>query len=374
MQGAPRPRVLVIDDQVFNSTVLKGMLEQHGFQALTASSGEQGRELAVAEQPELILLDIMMPAETGFETCAKLQQDPATMDIPIIFISALTEVDTKVKGLEMGAVDYITKPFEMAEVLARVRLHLRLKLATKALIEEQAAKLRQISEAQQAMLVLPGECPGANFAIRYNPVLEAGGDFYDVFPLSDRTHCYFVADISGHDLGTSLVTSSLKALVRQNSGPLFTPMETMKTMNSVLGTVLGEGRYVTAQSLYVNRSNMSATLANAGHPPPVYVPASGEPRFLESTGDVLGAFNRAYLEPITFRVAQGDRIILYTDGLVERFGDPFRGLTQGCHHLLEACARIRSLDLESSVEEVYNELLGRGHEHEDDVVLLGVEV
>ena len=126
-----------------------------------------------------------MPGESGFETCGKLTADPATTDIPIIFISGLDDVENKVKGLKLGAVDYIAKPFAKEEVLARVKIHIRQRRATRALLAQQAAKLAQIRDAQRAILVSPDDVPEARFAISYVPVLEAGGDFYDVFPWTE---------------------------------------------------------------------------------------------------------------------------------------------------------------------------------------------
>ena len=354
--------------------VLRGMLRSAGFDTLAAMDGPAGRELARVEQPDLILLDIMMPGENGFETCRKLKQDPSCTDIPLIFISALSDVDNKVHGLEIGAMDYITKPFEKAEVMARIRLHLKLKLAHRAVIEEQAARLRQIAEAQQSILVQPDDYPEARFAIKYVPILEAGGDFYDVFPAGSKTFCYFVADICGHDLGASFVTSSLKALVRQNSGPLYTPTETMKNINSVLKTILKDGKYLTAQGCYLHRGSSRLTVINAGHPPAIYVDCNGQARFIQGEGDILGAFDTVCLEPVTMRVEQGDRLYLFTDGLTERFGTSKVNRTQGESLLLQLCQEYHYLPVAQAVETIVDKLMPAQSAQEDDLVLLGVEV
>lgn len=368
------PLVLIIDDESINVMVLKGMLHAAGFRVLTALDGPTGRSVARASKPDIILLDIMMPVENGFDTCRMLQQDPETTDIPIIFISALSDVENKVRGLEMGAVDYVTKPFEKAEVMARIRLHLKLKLAHRAIIEGQAARLRQITEAQQSILVRPEDVPEARFAIEYVPVLEAGGDFYDVFAVGARNHCYFVADISGHDLGASFVTSSLKALVRQNSGPLYTPTETMKNINSVLKTILQDGKYITAQACFVQRGFSQITLINAGHPPAIFVNLDGAAEFMHPEGDILGAFENVCLEPMTRRVSKGDRIFMFTDGLTERFAQRPQARGDGESLLLEACASCRHLPLDRAVPEIVQRIVPGLQGQEDDIVLLGIEV
>lgn len=374
IEDGETPRVLIIDDESINVMVLKGMLQAAGFETLSANDGPSGRELAAREQPGIILLDIMMPVENGFDTCRKLKQDPRCTDIPIIFISALSDVDSKVRGLEMGAVDYITKPFEKAEVMARIRLHLKLKLAHKAVIEGQAARLRQITEAQRAILVSPEDYPEARFAIKYVPILEAGGDFYDVFPTGSKSFCYFVADISGHDLGASFVTSSLKALVRQNSGPLYTPTETMKNINSVLKTILKDGKYLTAQSCYLHRGLSQVTVVNAGHPPAIYVDGEGLASLLEVEGDILGAFDTVCVEPITKRVRKGDRLYMFTDGLTERFGSDRQSRALGEEVLLRLCQDCNNLPLQEAVFEIVEQIVPGEQAQEDDFVLMGVEV
>jgi DNA-binding response OmpR family regulator len=114
------PTVLIVDDERVNLMKLGVVLEKEGFHVLRATSGAEARQIARDARPELILLDVMMPEEDGFETCARLKQYGETADIPIIFLSALSETADKIRGFSLGAVDYITKPFEKTEVMARV--------------------------------------------------------------------------------------------------------------------------------------------------------------------------------------------------------------------------------------------------------------
>ena len=368
------PCVLIIDDESINVETLAWMLREAGFEVARAMSGPDGRRLAATVRPDCIILDIMMPGESGFETCGLLTADPATTDIPIIFISGLDDVDNKVKGLKLGAVDYIAKPFAKEEVLARVKIHIRQRRALRALLAQQAAKLAQIRDAQQSILVAPADLPEARFAIRYVPVLEAGGDFYDVFPWTEAVMGYFVADIAGHDLGASFVTSSLKVLLRQNAGPLYTPVETLKNMNSVLTTLLRDGKHLTAALLCLNRARRRLTLVSAGHPPPILVGADGTGSLLATDGDILGVFETVQFGVLERKVAPGDRIYLYSDGLVERFGATAKSRAQGVTDLLEDCRRVAGLPLDQAVAAMTEDMLGPGGRPEDDMVLLGIEV
>ncbi|GAK58485.1 two-component hybrid sensor and regulator [Candidatus Vecturithrix granuli] len=116
--------ILAVDDNPANLEVLSDYLTEFGFTVLLKQDGEKAVELLQRKLPDLILLDILMPGLDGFETCQRLKQSPDTKDIPVIFMSALTDTVDKIKGFELGAVDYITKPFQYEEVLARVKAHL----------------------------------------------------------------------------------------------------------------------------------------------------------------------------------------------------------------------------------------------------------
>ena len=119
--------ILIVDDTPENLTVLRQMLTEHDYRVRPALSGEIALKAVKADIPNLILLDIMMPGMDGFEVCSKLKSEARTSDIPVLFISALNEAEDKIKGFQVGGVDFITKPFNTAEVLARVETHLSLR-------------------------------------------------------------------------------------------------------------------------------------------------------------------------------------------------------------------------------------------------------
>ncbi|MBD2484610.1 response regulator [Planktothrix sp. FACHB-1365] len=144
--------ILIVDDNPTNLSVLSQTLKGEGFSVRVAEDGESALQLVERKQPALILLDVQMPGIDGFETCKKLKSDPKNQGIPIIFLTALTDVENKVKGLSLGAVDYISKPFEKEEVLARVRVHLQLKQLTETL-EQQVAERTAALEKTQIQLV-----------------------------------------------------------------------------------------------------------------------------------------------------------------------------------------------------------------------------
>src|SRR5512136_2800022 len=131
--------ILIIDDDTNSLDILTGYLEELHFTILIAEDGESGLKRADYAKPDLILLDIMMPGIDGYETCRRLKEMESTRDIPVIFMTALAETDHKVRGFEAGAVDYVTKPIQREEVVARVGVHLR--------IRELSTKLQKANEA-----------------------------------------------------------------------------------------------------------------------------------------------------------------------------------------------------------------------------------
>lgn len=148
MADAVQPFILVVDDNPTNLSVLSKALKSADYKVRLAVDGEEALAQVARAQPELILLDVEMPNLNGFEACQRLQADPSTQSIPIIFMTALCDPETKLKGLSLGAVDYITKPFEQAELLARVKIHWRLKQLSDRLEQQVAERTASLQQAQ----------------------------------------------------------------------------------------------------------------------------------------------------------------------------------------------------------------------------------
>ncbi len=368
------PCILLVDDEPLNIKLLDIVLKKNGYRTLSCTSGPAARALAAEHAPDLILLDVLMPDEDGYATCQLLKQHSPSSEIPIIFISALTDTSSKVRGLEVGGVDFISKPFEKAEVLARVKVHLKLRFTYRALIEAQAQRLAQVQDAQQALLVLPADLPEAGFAVRFEPVLEAGGDFYDVLHVGGSTFDYIVADVSGHDLGTSYITSALKALLSQNCNLVTSPAESLTMINSVLCRILTGGTHITAGFARLNREQRILRYINAGHPSPILMRAGGDVEIPQSSGDILGVFESVWFEPLEIAVHPGDRLFMYTDGLIEGFGEKKMTREEGQRQLAATCQAHRNLPLPQIVNAIHEALAVPGEPRGDDTILLALEV
>ena len=180
----PTESILLVDDQPANLQLLSQTLENLGCKLLFAKNGESALAIAQKALPDLILLDIMMPGIDGFEVCQRLKKNPDTRKIPVIFLSALDETGDKVRGLQLGAVDYVAKPFQPEEVIARVNTHLiihRLNSEVQQQRDELEHELQVVSLLQRNLLPeqLP-EITGLKLAVHYETSRYAGGDYYDL--------------------------------------------------------------------------------------------------------------------------------------------------------------------------------------------------
>src|SRR5574337_1459097 len=148
----PRPAILVVDDQEVNTLLVETILAPQGYEIMAASNGEQALELVAAQPPDLILLDIIMPGLDGFDVCARLKEDERTRLIPIVMVTSLSDLLDRIRGIDVGADDFLTKPFHPAELSARVRSLLKLKQFTDELedAEEVLCTLALSVEAKDA--------------------------------------------------------------------------------------------------------------------------------------------------------------------------------------------------------------------------------
>jgi diguanylate cyclase (GGDEF)-like protein len=208
--------ILLVDDNPTNLSVLSHSLKAAGLRTRFAVDGESAIEQATEDAPDLILLDLQMPGMDGFETCTHLKANPLTRDIPIIFITASSNTENKVKGLSLGAVDYVTKPFQQDEVLARVRVHLTLRYLTRK-VQEQAIALQNMNAELHRLANLDGLTEVANRR-RFDQYLEeewqrsAREQHYLSLVLCDIDYFKLYNDFYGHQAGDACLRSVAKAI------------------------------------------------------------------------------------------------------------------------------------------------------------------
>jgi sigma-B regulation protein RsbU (phosphoserine phosphatase) len=368
--------VLVVDDSSVNRSYLHYILDEDGYRVAEAPSGEACIEAVPKDRPLLILLDVVMGGIDGFETLRRLKNDPASAGIPVIMLTSLDDQESKLKAFKLGAVDYIIKSSNPAEVKARVRVHVRLSLANTELIRSRAQSISKISEAQRALLAKPLDVPGASFAAYYRSLNEAGGDFYDVVSVAEDVHFYLIADVAGHDIGTSYITPAVKVLLKQFATPAYPVEETISCMNGVLGQTVCQETYLTAFALRINRRSLKAVHLSAGHPPALYVPKDGPCRFLGCVNPPVGMIEGTTYHSETMDISRGDRFILFTDGLVEMEAPDGSGpmpWVTGKNALIPIADRLRTMPLCDMPEAIVH-AMGATDTADDDVAVLIVEV
>ena len=319
--------ILLVDDNPTNLQVLFQTLDGVGCKLLVAKNGEMALSITDKARPDLILLDIMMPGIDGYEVCRQLKSVPATADIPVIFLSALGDTEDKVKGLQLGAVDYITKPFQPDEVIARVNTHLtihRLKREVESRKDQLEHELKVVSEVQQKLL--PKQLPaidGFKLAVHYETSRYAGGDYYDIIELPDNHWGFLIADAEGHSAPAAVLMAMTCALFRAYPETTTDPARMLNYLNEHLCKV-AEPSFMTALYAVYDANQKTMQLARAGQPlPMIYRFAEKQAIELPCPGVYPLGIEPYEIEiPVTeTKLEAGDRFLVYTDGVSERFNE-----------------------------------------------------
>ena len=371
--------ILLVDDNPTNLQVLFQTLEGVGCKLLIAKNGEIALSIAGKALPDLILLDIMMPDIDGYEVCRQLKANPATSDIPVIFLSALGDTEDKVKGLQLGAVDYITKPFQPDEVIARVNTHLtihRLKREVESQKDQLEHELKVVSEVQRKLL--PKQLPaidGFKLAVHYETSRYAGGDYYDILELPDNCWGFLIADAEGHSAPAAVLMAMTCALFRSYPGSAADPAKVLHYLNEHLCKV-AEPSFMTALYAYYDAKMQIMRIARAGHPLPMVFRNSDKKAIeLPSPGIYPLGIEPYEIEiPVTeTKLEQGDRFLVYTDGLTERFN--MEENTYGEERLLSLLATDSTNDPQVVIAAIMadvEQFAGKRPADDDQALLLGI--
>lgn len=366
--------LFIVDDDVTSLMMIEKLLQREGYITFVATAGEVVLDEVIKKKPDLVLLDVNLPGISGQEVCKRLKDNALTQEIPVLFLSAETDIQCKIDCFDVGGQDYITKPFEPLEVLVRVRTHLRLRQAQKMYLNILSSKINEISKAQQVFLPTdPAQLPDSKCAVHFKPLGDAGGDLYDIIKVSEDLFDYITADICGHTIGLALATAALKTLLVQNCTTVNSPADVLAIINKVIPSVLSEGQYISISWVRVNRRTKKAYVYNAGQPPVIYIPSQGPVQKIEKSGDLIGIFPDVKFEHADIDVKKGDRFILYSDGFVELTANKSSGRNAGIAKLMELCENYRSDSIQGLVQNmvaaVYLE-----HVPDDDMVAIVIEV
>ena len=389
-------KIFIVDDNLVNRKLLAGILKKEGYSLLEAEDGEAAIDLAFREIPDLILLDIMMPKKDGYEVCAELKSDERTAHIPIIFLSAKTQVEDKIKGLDLGGADYVTKPFDRGEALARVRAQLNIARLTKEVVEaneELKRKQERLDEDLEAAggiqrSLLPQDLPdieALDVAWRFMPCERIGGDIFNVLRLDESHWGIYMLDVSGHGVPSALVAVSASQILQPQQGLLLKkavkppPYYEIVSPSEVLNLLDQEypierfNKFFTITYLILNVKERHIRYSNAAHPPPILLHRDGELELLDKGGTIIGMGGLLPFDEGVKQARPGDKLVIYTDGIVEyqRKDGEFYG-DERFHNELQ---RLRERPISEIVDGIIDSIMAYGDHYppQDDVTLLGIE-
>ncbi|MFA6411490.1 MAG: SpoIIE family protein phosphatase [Syntrophales bacterium] len=385
-------RVLVIDDSDDSRELIGRFLERAGYEVMAATDGQDGLTKAAAADPDLILLDIMMPGMDGYDVCETLKKEARTRDIPVIFLSALGETRDKIRGLEIGGADYITKPFDKGEALARVRTHLKISRLTKEVMaanRELVEKQQRLDEDLQAAAgiqqsLLPQLLPttaALDMAWKYIPSQAIGGDIFNVFPLDGDGErlAFYMLDVSGHGVPSALVTVSVSQSLQPQSGRIIKNKNNFASPAEVLTALDREyplerfDKYFTMVYGIIAAGEGVLTYSSAGHPPPVLLHEGAPYDLLGKGGSIIGLGGDVPFEEETVSLTPGDKLILYTDGVSEC--QDAQGVFYGEQRFYQRLENLKKKPISAMMEEIVKDIdvFLSGLQPQDDIALLGIE-
>lgn len=337
--------ILLVDDTPENLRLLSQILAERSYQVRAVTSGERALESVKLAPPDLILLDIRMPGIDGFEVCRALKADPTTQHIPVIFISALDDLEDKMRAFTVGGVDYITKPFQYEEVIARAETHLALRRLQQEMEEVNCKMARELSlagEVQATFLpTLIPEVPGWQFAVSLVPASETSGDFFDIFTLPDGRIGLLVADVVNKGVCAALFMALSYALFRTHATQYpDAPEQVFTAVNNHILHDTNAQQFVTVFYGILDPRTGRLVYSNAGHCPPLCIaPNNGRAAtWLTNTGVPLGLFDDLTWARQEVQLSPQDLLVLYTDGVIEAEDDARKDLF-GRARLLERVRR-----------------------------------
>ena len=314
-------RILVVDDEPVNLQILINQLTKEKYSVQFLTNGEEAiSAIESGEDFDLVLLDVMMPVISGFDVCKKIREKYSAHELPVVLLTAKNTKEDIIAGISMGANDYITKPFDKEELLARVKNYISLKKAAEEQKKFIAVK-QELEIARNIQLsILPGTLPQMDrisIKAKYEPMMEVGGDFYDFLQIDEHRIGILIADVTGHGVAAALISSMVKIAFYMSHDRVDDPAALLSKINSSLFEHI-YGRFITAFYIFIDTKEMKAVFSNAAHWP-IYIQNRHTGEISEHTirGRLIGINREENYRNHSVNLKNGDRLILYTDGLIE---------------------------------------------------------
>ena len=323
--------LLVVDDNEDNRYTLTRRLKREGYTNIAvAENGRQALEMVKAQPFDLMLLDIMMPEVNGYEVLERMKADAQMRHLPVIMISAVDELDSVIRCIELGAEDYLPKPFNPTLLRARVGASLEKKRMRDDIMRHVRRMERDLETAREIqMSMVPTDFPvaqnsqGLELYATLQPAYEVGGDFYDFFWLTPERLCVLVADVSDKGASAALHMARAKASIRflcssEDSGYMPTAAELVERIDRELSRDNPHAMFITLLLAVVNVHTGELEWCNAGHNPPCLLTAAGAVSVVGGEcGIPVGIDPKFFRNAETGQIPKGGSLFLYTDGVTE---------------------------------------------------------
>jgi phosphoserine phosphatase RsbU/P len=367
--------ILVIEDNLAIARGLCDNLEMEGYRVLCEKDGMKGYECAKLKQPDLLILDVMLPSMDGFQICSRLKKEG--FGAPIFLLTGLTQEHSRLQGLRLGADDYIDKPFSIQELLLRVRNSLNQSDTVRErakTLEDEFFKARRIQTAS-----LPRKQPrmaGLEVFGKTIPATEVGGDYFDYLKLDRRRLGVIVADVSGKGMPAAMYVQKMQGIVQSSRKRMTGATDILAELQEQLSESMEMNSFITAVVALFDLDARTLQISQAGHLPVLFV-RGRTVRLLKSPGMWIGkSSTQTFLkhlcsESIETRV--GDCFVFYSDGVVEarnRKGREF-GLRRLREFVRGSRASARGL-----VDRCFSEVkeFSENHAQADDITIVAVKV
>lgn len=379
---SPGGKVLVVDDNLEMRKFISFLLKDE-YQVFRARNGQEGLEKARKILPDLILSDVMMPVMNGYQLVRQVKSDPELKHVPVILISAKAESSQKLEGLEYGADDYLSKPFNSKELMVRAKNL----LINRHLQDELVKKQREIeSDFEQASLVqksilTPQEDYDSLQELEihavYHPMNDkVSGDYFNISPMENGIASIMIADISGHGTQAALLTMQLDVLFKATT-PISEPQQRVASINHHIATHYKNKNFITG--FVVNIFPERITYCCAGHPDQYLLRhRTGEIVPLKTEGMIIGIVDIDRFISDTQTIENGDVLILLTDGLFEQFNlqNEEYGEERFIRKLEELVPRIDKLSMKELAGILFDDVneFRAGQASNDDITLLTIRI
>lgn len=374
-------KILVVDDEPINIMIVINHLLMEGYDIITAENGEQvDAYFERGDIPDLILLDVMLPRVSGYDICRKIRENYSSHELPIVMLTVRQSTNDIVAGITAGANDYLVKPVNGEELVARVGNLISLKNSVKLQSELRIIRNELDIAVELQKSILPASVPvveGLGFAARFIPSSNVSGDFYDFSVRQNGPVGVIIADVAGHGVPAAMVASMMQMAYGSIKNRLVDPSEILTHINSIL-SAYPDGVYLTSNCITIDPSTWTLRYSNAGHPPfYIHHRASGEVTEFSMFGRPIGVFEDSVYSDLETTLVHGDRIIMYTDGIIEASADGKS--TFGNERFKAAIESCGALDAESFIRCIVSQVsawseVKEGGSLKDDVTIVVIDV